>query len=124
MDAERESNGDGKAVAGYMTLGNSEGVLKESRCRAIVIFCRVVQGPIEVAGQGYNRAGMRTQGAALGNEDRAIVISYIGRNGDWGDAHSLPLVTLEQVKAVRETNADRSAPWTADELVPPLPDSQ
>ena len=54
----------------------------------------------------------------------ANVISYIRRNGDWGDAHNLPLVTIEQVKAVRETIADRSAAWTADELVQQFPDSQ
>jgi hypothetical protein len=36
----------------------------------------------------------------------------------------LPLVTAEQVKAVRESIADRSAPWTAAELVQQFPDGQ
>ena len=103
---------------------NSEWVLNESPSRAIAIVSKGLQGPIEVAGQVYNKAAMPSQGAALSDEDLANVISYIRRNGDWGDAHSLPLVTIEQVKAVRETIADRSAAWTADELVQQFPDSQ
>jgi mono/diheme cytochrome c family protein len=77
-----------------------------------------------VDGQIYNKAAMPSQGAALSDEDIANVISYIRRNSDWGDAHSKPLVTLEQVKAVRETIADRTAPWTAAELVQQFPDEQ
>ncbi|MFT6563273.1 MAG: mono/diheme cytochrome c family protein [Limisphaerales bacterium] len=77
-----------------------------------------------MAGQVYNKVAMPAQGAALSDEDIANVMSYIRRNGDWGDAHSLPLVTLEQVKAVREKIADRSAAWTAEELIQQFPDSQ
>ena len=119
-----QPNGRGNANAGYPPLVNSEWVLNESPSRAIAIVSKGLQGPIEVAGQVYNKVAMPSQGAALSDEDIANVISYIRRNSDWGDAHSLPLVTLEQVKAVRETIADRSAPWTADELVQQFPDSQ
>ncbi|MBT7026740.1 MAG: cytochrome c, partial [Verrucomicrobia bacterium] len=110
--------------AGFPPLVNSEWVLNESPSRAIAIVSKGLQGPIEVAGQVYNKVAMPAQGVALSNEDIANVLSYIRRNTDWGDAHNLPLVTSEQVKTVRETITDRSAPWTADELVQQFPDSQ
>ena len=119
-----QPNGKGNANAGYPPLVNSEWVLNESPSRAIAIISNGLQGPIEVAGQVYNKVAMPAQGAALSDEDIANVMSYIRRNVDWGDAHSLPLVSLEQVKAVRETIADRTAAWTAEELVQQFPDIQ
>ena len=81
---------------------------------------------MEVAGQIYNKVAMPAQGVALSDEDIANVLSYIRRNIDWGDAHNLPLVTPEQVKAVRDNDAiaTRSTAWTADELKQQFPDSQ
>ena len=119
-----QPKGLGNANAGFPPLVNSEWVLNESPSHAIAIVSKGLQGPIEVAGQVYNKVAMPAQGVALSNEDIANVLSYIRRNTDWGDAHNLPLVTSEQVKTVRETIADRSAPWTADELVQQFPDSQ
>ncbi len=119
-----QPNGLGNANAGFPPLVNSEWVLNNSPNLAIAIVSKGLQGPVEVAGQTYNKVAMPAQGVALSNEDIANVLSYIRRNTDWGDAHNLPLVTSEQVKTVRETIADRSAPWTADELIQQFPDSQ
>ena len=75
-----QPNGRGNANAGYPPLVNSEWVLNESPSRAIAIVSKGLQGPIEVAGQVYNKVAMPTQGAALSDEDIANVISYIRRN--------------------------------------------
>ncbi len=119
-----QPNGLGNANAGFPPLVNSEWVLNNSPNLAIAIVSKGLQGPVEVAGQTYNKVAMPAQGVALSNEDIANVLSYIRRNTDWGDDHNQPLVTSEQVKTVRETIADRSAPWTADELIQQFPDSQ
>ena len=101
-------------------------MLSASPDRIIAIVSNGLQGPVEVAGQIYNKVAMPAQGVALSDEDIANVLSYIRRNTDWGDAHNLPLVTQEQVKVVRDSDAiaTRSTAWTADELKQQFPDSQ
>ncbi len=121
-----QPNGLGNSNAGFPPLVNSEWVLNASPDRIIAIVSNGLQGPVEVAGQTYNKVAMPAQGVALNDEDIANVLSYIRRNIDWGDAHNLPLVTPEQVKAVRDNDAiaTRSTAWTADELKQQFPDSQ
>ena len=121
-----QPNGLGNANAGFPPLVNSEWVLAPAPDRIIAIVLNGLQGPVEVAGQTYNKVAMPAQGVALSSEDIANVLSYIRRNGDWGDAHNLPLVTPEQVQAVRDGDAiaNRSAAWTADELKQQFPESQ
>ena len=121
-----QPNGLGNSNAGFPPLVNSEWVLNASPDRIIAIVSNGLQGPVEVAGQIYNKVAMPAQGVALNDEDIANVLSYIRRNTDWGDAHNLPLVTPEQVKAVRDNDAiaTRSTAWTADELKQQFPDSQ
>ncbi len=119
-----QPNGMGNDNAGFPPLANSDWVLSSSPDRIIAIVANGLQGPVDVAGKTYNKIAMPAQGVALSNEDIADVLSYIRSNSDWGDAHNLPMVTPEQVKAVRDTIADRSAVWTADELKQQFPDSQ
>ena len=121
-----QPNGLGNSNAGFPPLVNSEWVLSASPDRIIAIVSNGLQGPVEVAGQIYNKVAMPAQGVALSDEDIANVLSYIRRNTDWGDAHNLPLVTPEQVKVVRDSDAiaTRSTAWTADELKQQFPDSQ
>ena len=71
-------------------------------------------------------AGNHAQGVALSSEDIANVLSYVRRNIDWGDAHNLPLVTPEQVQAVRASEAivNRTTAWTADELIQQFSESE
>lgn len=121
-----QPNGLGNSNAGFPPLANSEWVLAPTPDRMIAIVLNGLQGPVEVSGQIYNKVAMPAQGVALSSEDIANVLSYIRRNGDWGDAHNLPLVTPEQVQAVRDSDAiaNRSAAWTADELKQQFPESQ
>jgi mono/diheme cytochrome c family protein len=119
-----QPNGMGNDNAGFPPLVNSEWVLSSSPDRIIAIVSNGLQGPVDVAGKTYNKIAMPAQGVALSNQDIAAVLSYIRSNSDWGDAHNLPMVTPEKVKAVRDTIADRSAAWTADDLKQQFPESQ
>jgi len=121
-----QPNGLGNANAGFPPLANSEWVLASKPDRMIAIVLNGLQGPVEVAGQIYNKVAMPAQGVALSSEDIANVLTYVRRNTDWGDAHNLPLVTLEQVQAVRASEAivNRTTAWTADELIQQFSESE
>ena len=121
-----QPNGLGNANAGFPPLANSEWVLASKPDRMIAIVLNGLQGPVEVAGQIYNKVAMPAQGVALSSEDIANVLSYVRRNTDWGDAHNLPLVTPEQVQAVRASEAivNRTTAWTADELIQQFSESE
>jgi len=119
-----QPNGKGSANAGYPPLAGSEWVLTESPDKVIAIIANGLQGPIEVAGESYGKVAMPAQGGALSDEDIANVITFIRRNADWGDAHNLSVITAEQVGEVRSKIADRSSPWTAEELATEFPDEQ
>lgn len=116
-----QPNGKGSANAGYPPLAGSEWVLTESPDKVIAIIANGLQGPIEVAGETYGKVAMPAQGAALSDEDIANVITYIRRNADWGDAHDLSVISAEQVGEVRAKIADRTSPWTAEELAAEFP---
>ncbi|HJO53254.1 MAG TPA: cytochrome c, partial [Verrucomicrobiota bacterium] len=64
-----QPNGLGNANAGFPPLVNSEWVLNNSPNLAIAIVSKGLQGPVEVAGQTYNKVAMPGQGVALSNED-------------------------------------------------------
>ena len=119
-----QPNGKGSANAGYPPLAGSEWVLNASPDKVIAIIAYGLQGPIEVAGETYGKVAMPAQGGALSDEDIANVITYLRRNGDWGDAHNLSVISAEQVGEVRAKIADRSSPWTAEELAAEFPDAQ
>lgn len=70
-----------------------------------------LQGPIEVAGATYNGAMPAWQNV-LRDEEIAAVATYIRQLG----ANEAPPVPVAEVTALREASADRTAPWTADEL--------
>lgn len=119
-----QPNGKGSDNAGYPPLAGSEWVLNQSPDRVIAIINNGLQGPIEVSGQTYGKVAMPAQGGALSDEDIASVLTYIRRNSDWGDEHNLSVITAEQVGKVRADIADRSSPWTTEELINQFPDSQ
>jgi mono/diheme cytochrome c family protein len=68
------------------------------------------QGPVDVAGVTYE--GAMPPWATLSDEDIAAVASYI-RQLDENEAGA---VTPDQVATVRAATADRTTPWTAEEL--------
>jgi len=116
-----QPNGKGSANAGYPPLAGSEWVLTESPDKVIAIIANGLQGPIQVAGETYDKVAMPAQGGALNDEDIANVITFIRRNSDWGDAHNLSVISAEQVGEVRARIADRTSPWTAGELLDEFP---
>ncbi len=104
---------DGNGVAGqFPPLAGSEWVLGEGPNRIIRIVLHGLQGPIEVKGQAYNNA-MNAFRDSLSDAEIAAAISYI-RNS-WGNKASV--VKPDEVVALRGATADRSAPWSAAELL-------
>lgn len=119
-----QPNGLGSASVGYPPLSGSEWVLADKPNRVIAIVLKGLQGPIEVAGQQFGKVPMTPQGMGLSDKQIADVVTYIRRNTEWNEAHNLPLVTADEVKSVREAIADRTTPWTVEELVQAVPDGQ
>jgi mono/diheme cytochrome c family protein len=76
------------------------------------ILLHGLQGPIEVAGQVYNGA-MPAWRDLLKDEEIAAVATYLRQLG----ANSAPPVSGEEVAMLRIRHADRTAMWTADELI-------
>ena len=111
-----QANGMGNANVGFPPLAGSEWVLNESPNWVIAIVLKGLMGPIEVKGETYNNV-MAAQGAGLSDEDLANVITYIRRNADWGNDPSLPLVTPDQVKSVREEIDARPSMFTVEDLL-------
>ncbi|MEO0039155.1 MAG: hypothetical protein RIS38_103, partial [Verrucomicrobiota bacterium] len=69
-----------------------------------------LMGPITVNGMAYN--SMMPPVAGLSDADIADVLTYVRQSfGNQGNP-----VTAEQVKAIRDANAARTAPWTTAEL--------
>ena len=118
-----QANGKGNANVGFPPLAGSEWVLEESPNWVISIILKGLMGPVEVAGQTYNNV-MAAQGAGLSDEDIANVVTYVRRNADWGNDPTLPLVTPEQVKAVRDEIDSRPSMWTVEDLLKQYPKSQ
>jgi uncharacterized protein len=69
-----------------------------------------LQGPVKVSGKDYN--SVMPPHVDLDDRKVADVITYVRQN--W--SNDAAAVTPEQVKALREKDKDRTAPWTAAEL--------
>jgi mono/diheme cytochrome c family protein len=70
-----------------------------------------LSGPVKVKDQEWNLS-MPNMGAALSDDDLAAVLTYMRQS--WGN--KAPVITPEQVKAVRKEVGNRTQPWTASEL--------
>ncbi|MEL6343070.1 MAG: cytochrome c [Myxococcota bacterium] len=79
----------------------------------IRIVLHGLRGEIRVQGQRYNNV-MVAHKDTLTDQQIADVVTYI-RNA-WGNRASV--VTPSAVAAVRAAHADRTTPWTAEELKP------
>ena len=102
----------GMGVAGqFPPLAGSEWVLAEGAQRLIRIVLNGLIGPIDVKGQQYN-GNMVAWKDVLSDEQIADVLTYI--RAEWGN--KAPVVTAEQVKAIRVQVTDRGDYWTAKEL--------
>ena len=110
---------DGAGMAGaFPPLVDSDWVTgSETTVTRIVLHG--LQGPIEVGGVTYNSA-MPAWAGVLQDEEIAAVITYIRQVG----SNSATAVSTDHVQAVKEADAARSAPWTAEELLAAAPIEQ
>lgn len=102
---------DGKGLNGLPPLVGSDWP-KGPAARSIKIVLSGMEGPVEVAGKSYNIV-MPPQGAVLSDEKIAAALTYV-RKAFAGGAGA---VTPDEVKAVRAATAQRTTPWTAEELL-------
>jgi mono/diheme cytochrome c family protein len=104
---------DGEGVPGqFPPLAGSEWVISEGHGRLVRIILNGLQGPITVRGQVYNNV-MPPWRDNLTDEQIAAVSTYV-RN-QWGNRASS--VAVEEVAAIRQEDAGRTTPWTAEELL-------
>jgi mono/diheme cytochrome c family protein len=102
---------DGKGLNGLPPLVGSEWP-KGAPARTIKIVLSGMEGPVEVAGKTYNVV-MPPQGAVLSDEKIAAVLTYVRKTFAGGAG----AVSIDEVKAVRSATAERTTPWTAEELL-------
>lgn len=105
-----QQNGGG-TPGQFPPLAGSEWVLAKDPARVIRIVLDGATGPMQVNGTAYN--GTMVPWRPLPDEDLAYVISFV-RNS-WGN--NAPAVTPEDVAKVRKETANRTSPWTAEELL-------
>jgi len=108
-----QSNGQGlNGVA--PTLVRSEWVTNSHEL-PINIILHGVSGPIEVSGEKWNMVmpGLGSTGAQLDDAKIAGIVTYIRRQ--WGNMDSP--VSPAEVARIRAKSRNRTAPWTAVELI-------
>ena len=104
-----QANGQGLPGA-FPPLVGSEWVINDPET-PIRIVLHGLQGPIEVKGTSYNNV-MPEWGSKLSNEEIAAVLTHVRTS--WGN--NAGEITPDMVNEVRKGTADRTTPWTADEL--------
>ena len=104
-----QQNGQGVAEQ-YPPLVGSQWVLENPQ-RLKRILLHGLQGRITVQGSTYN-GNMPAFAKVLDDEKIAAVLTYI-RNS-WGNGAEP--ISAESLAATRQATADRTAPWTAEEL--------
>ncbi len=104
-----QANGQG-VPAVFPPLAGSSILTETDPGKIIRATLHGLQGPLEVNGQTYNSV-MPAQGALLNDAELAAALTY-ARNA-WGN--SAPVVTAEQVAAIRRTTK-RDTFWTWAEL--------
>lgn len=101
----------------FPPLVGSEWVLDAGPNRIIRIVLHGLQGPLTVAGKQFNGAMVGFGSVpTMTDEDIAAILTYIKNSKEWGQETG-QIVTPEQVKAVREATAARTAPFTMPELL-------
>jgi mono/diheme cytochrome c family protein len=80
--------------------------------RIIRIVLNGLTGPITVKGGSFNNS-MPVFGPMLRDEQIADVLTYV--RSEWGN--NAPPVAADKVKQIRAAVADRTGPWTPEELL-------
>lgn len=106
-----QANGQGMPGA-FPPLVNSEYVIGDPGIPVRIVL-RGMQGHIEIQGVTYNGA-MPAWATQLTDGEVAAVVSYI--RGEL-EGNSAEPVDAEFVAKIRQETADRSTPWTAEELM-------
>ena len=102
----------GQGVPGvYPPLAGSDWA-QGSEDRIIRIVLQGLNGPITVSGHDFNNA-MASLGGVLKDDQIANVLSYVRQ--EWGN--NAPEVKAETVARIRAEVGNRTAPWTAAELL-------
>ena len=98
----------------FPPLAGSEWVLASDPSRIIRIALNGLTGPITVKGQQWPPLSMPpiAKDANLSDEELAAVLTFVRKS--WGN--DAPIVTPQQVAAVRKEIANHSTAWTAAEL--------
>ncbi|NJM38663.1 MAG: cytochrome c [Akkermansiaceae bacterium] len=104
------NDGKGGPDGIFPPLANSEWVNGDAK-RSILIVLYGLDGPINVAGKAYNLT-KPAQGDHLTDDKIAQILTYV--RSSWGNAESA--VTVDEVKAARDSNVARKKPWRAGEL--------
>jgi len=103
---------DGTGIPGaFPPLTNSEWVSR-SADQLVSIILHGVQGEIEVDGMIYGGM-MPPWNTFLNDEEVAAIAQYV--RTEFADIDEA--ITAEDVARIREATADRTQPWTAEELV-------
>jgi mono/diheme cytochrome c family protein len=113
-----QASGQGMPGAFPPVVGSEWVTGRSGNARARILL-HGLQGPIEVAGQTYNGA-MPAWKDLLKDEEIAAVATYLRQ---WSP-NSAPPVSMEQVSTLRDRHSDRTAMWTADELLEAEADAQ
>jgi mono/diheme cytochrome c family protein len=95
----------------YPPLAGSEWVTGPEE-RVIRVVLNGLTGPVTVKGSQFNNA-MPTFGTQLKDEQIAGLLTYV--RSEWGN--NAPPVSADKVKEIRAAVADRTGPWTAEELL-------
>ncbi len=102
---------NGEGVPGvFPPLSDTEWVTGD-KGRLIRVILNGLTGEIEVNGDSYSGA-MPPWGSFLDDEDMSELLNYLRTSWD-NDAEE---ITPEEVANVREAVADRTDPWTSEEL--------
>ncbi len=104
-----QPNGQG-IVGAFPPLAGSDWLLKDPET-PIRIVLHGLQGSIEVKGMTYNGV-MPEWGSRLSDEEIAAVLTHERRS--WGN--SAEEITSDMVDRIRKETANRTTPWTPDEL--------
>ncbi len=104
-----QSNGQGLPGA-FPPLAGSDWLLKDPET-PIRIVLHGLQGSIEVKGTTFNSV-MPEWGSKLSNDEIAAVLTH--ERTTWGN--SAEEIRADMVDKIRKDIADRSGPWTPDEL--------
>jgi mono/diheme cytochrome c family protein len=100
----------------FPPLAGSDWVNEQQPGRMIRIVLQGFSGPgLQVNGKPFNTSGTMVPWNSYSDEDIAAVITFVRGNKEWGN--KAPVVTPEQVHAVRDKLKSHPLSFTPDEIL-------